>query len=181
MSNRTQSNYRQRPAGWPVGSFNTYGEAQAAVDRLSDEEFPVEELTIVGVDLIEVEDVTGRLTWSKVLLSGALSGAWIGLFFGLLFGILGGPIGFALLWGIILGVIFGLIMAAVPYAFSGGQRDFTSQTQIVAGRYDILSSPKRATEARDLIAKKGLATNPSTEEEPGSTPGVVGEQPDNNS
>ena len=44
----------ERPAGWPVGSFNTYAEAQAAVDNLSDRSFPVENLSIVGVDLIQV-------------------------------------------------------------------------------------------------------------------------------
>lgn len=58
---------REVPTGWPVGSFTTYQEAQEAVDTLSDKEFPVEKLTIVGVDLMQVESITGRLTWGKVL------------------------------------------------------------------------------------------------------------------
>lgn len=144
---------RTLPQGWPVGSFTSYGQAQAAVDMLSDAEFPVEDITIVGVDLMEVERVTGRLTWGRVLLGGAASGAWLGLFFGLILGILTANWSSALLTGVVMGIIFGLITAAVSYAMTGGNRDFSSSTQIVAGRYDILCEPTRAREARDRIAE----------------------------
>ena len=50
------------PKGWPIGSYPTYAEAQRAVDYLSDQQFPVQQVTIVGVDLMQVERVTGRLT-----------------------------------------------------------------------------------------------------------------------
>src|SRR3954464_16104629 len=68
------------PKGWPIGSYPTYAEAQRAVDYLSDQQFPVQQVTIVGVDLMQVERVTGRLTWPKVLGGGVLTGAWLGLF-----------------------------------------------------------------------------------------------------
>ena len=67
------------PKGWPIGSYPTYAEAQRAVDHLSDQQFPVEQVTIVGVDLMQVERVTGRLSWPKVLGGGVLTGAWLGL------------------------------------------------------------------------------------------------------
>ena len=60
------------PKGWPVGSYPTYAEAQRAVDYLSVQQFPVQQVTIVGVDLMQVERVTGRLTWPKVLGGGVL-------------------------------------------------------------------------------------------------------------
>ena len=63
------------PKGWPIGSYPTYAEAQRAVDHLSDQEFPVQHVTIVGVDLMQVERVTGRLTWPRVLGGGALDRA----------------------------------------------------------------------------------------------------------
>ncbi|SQG64441.1 hypothetical membrane protein [Corynebacterium renale] len=158
-NNRTPAPHtRQRPSGWPVGSFESYLDAQAAVDKLSDQEFPVDALTIVGVDLLEVENVTGRLTWGKVIGSGALSGAWIGIFIGLLLGIFGGGFFGPILTGVIMGAIFGIIMAAVPYAMSGGARDFTSATTIVAGRYDLLCDPALATKARDAIAAMQYGT-----------------------
>ncbi len=152
---------KKRPEGWPVASFESYEQAQAAVDMLSDQEFPVKDLTIVGVDLMEVERVQGRLTWGKVLLGGAVSGAWAGLFFGLLFGLFYENWLVPLLTGAILGVIFGLVSVSVPYAASKGKRDFASSTQIVAGRYDILCEPHTARQARDSIAR-GQIVRPRT-------------------
>lgn len=144
----------QLPTGWPVGSFNTYDEAQAAVDNLSDREFPVEKLTIVGVDLMQVENITGRLTWGRVLGGGALSGAWFGMFIGLLFALFTEPgTGWAVFfWSLIIGAIFGVIAAAIAYGFTGGKRDFASATAIVAGHYDVICEPGVAPQARDMIA-----------------------------
>src|ERR1700758_4105409 len=99
------------PKGWPIGSYPTYAEAQRSVDYLSDQQFPVEQVTIVGVDLMQVERVTGRLSWPKVLGGGVLSGAWLGLFIGLVLSI------FSNTWavlptGVVAGVFFGLITSA---------------------------------------------------------------------
>ena len=58
-----------------VASYSAYEEAQAAVDRLSDEGFPVENLDIVGSGLRLVERVTGRLTMARATAAGAASGA----------------------------------------------------------------------------------------------------------
>src|ERR1700675_22323 len=76
------------PKGRLVRSYPTYAEAQRAVDYLSDQAFPVQQVTIVGVDLMQVERVTGRLTWPKVLGGGVISGAWLGLFIGLVLGLI---------------------------------------------------------------------------------------------
>lgn len=152
---------RQVPTGWPVGSFKTYAEAQRAVDFLSDQEFPVQKLTIVGVDLMQVESITGRLTWPKVLGAGALSGVWMGLFIGLIFALVSVPgAGWGIFfWALLIGAIFGVIFAGIGYAFSGGNRDFSSATAIVAGHYDVLCEPDVAPQARDMIAAAG-ATPP---------------------
>src|SRR5258708_28689433 len=125
------------PKGWPVGSYPTYAEAQRAVDYLSEQQFPVQQVTIVGVDLMEVGRVTGRLTWPKVLGGGVLSGAWLGLFIGLVLGFFSPNPWGALATGLIAGVFFGLIASAVPYAMARGTRDFSSTMQLVAGRYDV--------------------------------------------
>ena len=75
-----------RPSGLTIGTYDTYREAQRAVDYLSDEKFPVEHTTIVGNNLRQVEKITGRLTWGRALTAGLASGAWFGLFVGLLLG-----------------------------------------------------------------------------------------------
>ena len=147
------------PTGWPVGSYATYEEAQRAVDHLADSDFPVRDVTIVGVDLMLVERVIGRLTWGRVLASGAASGAWFGLFVGLLLSLFNptgsgfGPI----LVGLASGVVFGVVFAAVGYGATRGRRDFTSASQMVAGRYDVLCQPRNAEKARELLAKLAMA------------------------
>src|ERR1700722_16290320 len=75
-------------AAWnTVALFDDYETAQRAVDRLSDDGFPVEKLDIVGSELQLVERVTGRLTRSRAASAGALSGLWGGLLIGLLLGL----------------------------------------------------------------------------------------------
>ena len=139
------------PTGWPIGSYRTYAEAQKAVDYLSDKEFQVADVTIVGVDLMQVERVIGRLTWGKVIGGGIVSGAWLGFFFSLLVSlVVGQPL--IILLGIGFGIIFGLISASMPYAATRGQRDFATTMQLVAGRYDVLCDPRSAEKARDMLA-----------------------------
>ncbi|MEV6767108.1 general stress protein [Nocardia sp. NPDC051030] len=142
------------PSGWPVGSYPTYAEAQRAVDYLADNAFPVENVTIVGVDLMQVERVLYRLTWGKVIGGGIVSGAWLGLFMGLLLSLFTN--GAALIVGLVGGIIFGLISTAIPYAATRGQRDFASTMQLVAGRYDVLCDPKAAEQARDMLARLAI-------------------------
>jgi hypothetical protein len=144
------------PRGWPIGSYPTYAEAQRAVDYLSDQQFPVQQVTIVGVDLMQVERVTGRLTWPKVLGGGVITGAWLGIFIGLVLGLITTNTVQALITGVIAGIGFGLISSAVPYAMARGTRDFSSTMQLVAGRYDVLCDPQNAEKARDLLARLTL-------------------------
>jgi len=92
-----------------VASFTSYEEAQAAIDKLSDLQFPVENLDIIGSDLRTVEHITGRLTRGRATTAGAATGAWFGLFFGLLVGLFStGPT-----WvGLILGGVSCLVASA---------------------------------------------------------------------
>ena len=66
-----------------LGVYDDYAAAQKAVDFLSDEGFPVQNVLIVGTDLRQVERVTGRLTTGRVAGAGAASGAWLGLLIGM--------------------------------------------------------------------------------------------------
>jgi hypothetical protein len=145
--------------GVQVGSYDSYEQAQAAVDYLSDEKFAVENVTIIGSDLRQIEKVTGRLTWGRVLGAGAAGGAWWGLFVGLLLGIFSTSgtawLG-ALLLGLAIGLVFGMVFAALGYAATQGRRDFTSTSQIVASRYDVMCNPALAEEARALLARFSL-------------------------
>lgn len=133
--------------------YDEYAAAQRTVDHLADNKFPVEQCMIVGTDLKRIERITGRLTTGRVALGGVLSGLWLGLFVGLIFSLFTEE-GF---WGVIastmvIGAAFGVIMALVGYAMTRGQRDFSSITQVVATRYEVLVEHKSAEQARTLLA-----------------------------
>jgi hypothetical protein len=151
---------RQTPsikvASMPViATFSNYAEAQRAVDYLSDQKFPVENVAIVGSNLKMVEQVLGRLTWGRAALNGLAMGAWFGMLIGLLLGLFAQSARgwFALLlWGLFYGALFGLVFGLISYAFSGGQRDFISASQVLASTYDVTCGPERAAEAQALLA-----------------------------
>ncbi|NHT18531.1 iron ABC transporter permease [Cellulomonas sp. IC4_254] len=142
------------PQGETVASYGTYLEAQKAVDHLSDHQFPVQMVTIVGTDLRMVERVTGRLTYARVAMGGFGSGAWFGVFIGLLFLLSGGSSGI-LFAAVLFGGAAGLLLAVLVYATSRGRRDFTSQSQIVAAQYAVLCRAERAHEARQMLREVG--------------------------
>ncbi|GAA4964312.1 general stress protein [Pseudonocardia tropica] len=147
------------PTGWPVGSYATYEEAQRAVDHLADSDFPVADVTIVGVDLMLVERVIARLTWGRVLASGAAQGAWLGLFVGVLLFVFSPDGNFLpIVVGLVSGAVFFMAFAAVSYSASKGRRDFQSASQMVAGRYDVLCEPRNAEQAREMLAKLAMGT-----------------------
>lgn len=151
------------PTGLVVGTYDDYPAAQRAVDYLSDQKFPVEHLAIVGSELRQVERVTGRMTWVKAALGGLATGAWLGLFVGLLLGLFTDEgwlqiILFSMLWG----AVFMAILAVVGYSFTGGQRDFTSKSVTVAGRYEVYCQHQHADDARNLLAKLSLQSDRPT-------------------
>ncbi|HKS44012.1 MAG TPA: general stress protein [Amycolatopsis sp.] len=147
------------PTGWPIGSYSSYEEAQRAVDHLADNDFPVADVTIVGVGPMLVERVAGKLSWGRVLGNAALSGAWFGLFVGLLLSMFTAGSGLLpIVIGLVAGVGFNVVFAAIGYGATRGRRDFVSTSQLVAQRYDVLSQPRNAEQGRDLLAKLAAKT-----------------------
>lgn len=139
-----------------VGLFNTYADAQKAVDYLADEKFPVQNLAIVGTDLKSVERVLGRRSWRTVLSSGVSSGISTGLLVGLVMLIFTRPpsVLVLLLSCLALGIAIGIAFAAAGYALTKGKRDFTSVTQTVATKYEVLCEHKVAGQAREMLQQR---------------------------
>jgi hypothetical protein len=139
-----------------VASFTRYADAERAVDRLSDSGFPVDRVAIVGRDLHFVEQVTGRMTWGRAALDGALPGAFAGFLVGWLFGLFDwvDPI-VASLWlafhGIWIGALFGALVGLATHALHGGRRDFGSVSGMRAERYDVLVDQEVADQAAQLL------------------------------
>lgn len=148
------------PSGEQVATYGTYLEAQKAVDHLADNDFPVRSVTIVGTDLRMVERVTGRITYSRVAVAGLASGAWFGLFVGLLLSLFASAEGALLpiLPAMAIGAAFGILFSVISYSVTGGKRDFTSSSQIVAGAYSLLCASEHAHRARAMLAQLGGGT-----------------------
>lgn len=140
-----------------VASYPTYEQAQNAVDRLSDTSFPVEQTSIIGRDLSRIEQVTGRMTKARATLMGAATGAWFGLLIGVFIGIFAiGPVWLGLaLGGIVIGAIWGAVFGLVAQWATGGRRDFSSASSIVAARYEVTVANGYADRARQLLAQLG--------------------------
>lgn len=138
-----------------LGVFDKYEEAQRAVDYLSDEEFPVQNCMIVGTELKQVERVTGRLTYGRATMAGAASGAWMGLFVGVLLSLFASTdsVFGIIVAGVLFGLVFGMVMGLVGYAATRGRRDFTSVSQVIATRYEVLVEHNLLERAQQLLLK----------------------------
>ncbi len=150
------------PPGRPIASYRNYLDAQRAVDYLSDEKFAVQHVSIVGTDLKMVERVTGRLTYPRVAAAGTFSGAYFGGFVGLLLGLFAEPgqLGITLIAGVLIGAGFGIIFGVISFAATGGRRDFTSTSQIVASEYAVWCADEHAAEAVRVLGGLGGAGAP---------------------
>lgn len=141
-----------------VASFTDYADAQRAVDHLSDRDFPVEHLSIVGEQLRTVERVTGRLTTARAALAGAGSGAAFGAFIGFVLGLLTvAPLVSGLVlagYGLLIGAVVGAILGAAGHAALGGRRDFSSVQGMSAGRYDVMCDADFAARASESLPNR---------------------------
>ena len=102
-----------------IATFDDYAGAQAAVDQLSDDGFPVDRVRIVGDGLMVVEDVTGgrdsRRAAGEAAGYGAFVAGWLGLIFGLLDWYDPAQSALALaLYGVVFGGVFGPDRLAGP-------------------------------------------------------------------
>jgi hypothetical protein len=140
-----------------VTSVTSYEAAERAVDWLSDQDFPVERVSIVGTGLRYVEQVAGRLTTARAALTGAGQGATLGLFWGLLFSLFfsldsGGFFGL-LAYGLVVGTLFGALFRAIGHYAMRGKHDFASVAQTRADRYEVQVDDAFAGEAERLLAR----------------------------
>jgi hypothetical protein len=108
-----------------VGIYNSYADAQKAVDYLADEKFEVQNLAIVGTDLKSVERVLGRRNWGTVITQGMQSGISTGLLVALVVLIFAQPGSFLVLLAtsLAIGIALGIGFSAAAYAMSRGKRE----------------------------------------------------------
>lgn len=146
------------PGRQHVASYGSYADAREAVDRLTEGDFPVERVSIVGHGLNFVEHVTGRRGYPSAALSGAATGAAIGALFGFVAGLLNWvePLVSALalgFYGLILGAVLGLVFGVVAKA--AGRQDFTSIGSMQADHFDVVVDQNLVERARRVLGHDG--------------------------
>jgi len=139
-----------------IASFGSYAEAERAVDRLADLDFPVERVAIIGQDLQTVEQVTGKMDYPRAAWSGAMTGAIPGALLGWLFGLFNwaDPLVSSILlalYGLLIGAVIGAILGLIFHAMQGGRRDFASVTVMRPQRYEVVVDDEVANEAARLL------------------------------
>lgn len=159
MTPRQLNAFPEIPKGDIISTYDTYHDAQLAVDALARANFPVNKVSILGNDIRSVERVIGKLTYAKVALMGALSGAYLGLFFALILFIFqpdNAAIFGLFLAAVVIGAGFGMLFGVLSYSLNRNRRDFSSVMQMVASRYDVITEPELVASAREVLSR-GIA------------------------
>lgn len=159
-----------RPTGQPttetppvmLADYTRYADAQQAVDQLSDEGFPMLDVTIVWAGLRHIEHVTGRRTVATAARDGLASGAWFGLIIGLLFTAFADEADST--FGVL--VVYILTGALTVAAYQAGRhwlrrgtRDFSTVGQMDAERYEVWVSPEHKARAQSILGL--MSTRPT--------------------
>lgn len=143
-----------------IASYDSYVEAEAAVDYLADRRFPVEKVAIVGRDVRLVEQVVGRMTYLRAALNGAAAGALPGALIGWLFGLFNwiDPLRSSLLlalYGLLFGALLGGLLHVVLYAMQRGRRDFAAVAAMQPTSYDLVVDVDVADQAARELESRG--------------------------
>jgi hypothetical protein len=139
-----------------VATYATYPEAQAAVDRLSDDGFPVAHVSIVWSGLRRVEYVTGRRTVLTAGRDGLIAGVYFGAFAALIASFFitleEGVNVFSLIvsWAG-LGALLGAVWGMIGHARQRGRRDFSAIGKLEAESYQLWVERSHAADARSRL------------------------------
>lgn len=174
FAGRTAQAFPTLPRGDVLGTYDSYPDAQRVVAKLAEADFPVAKISIVGNDLKTVERVTGKMTYGRAAIAGALSGLWLGIFFGIVLTLFSPTAGGLIIAAAIIGAAFGMLYGIVSFAITKRQRDFTSVHQVLATNYQIVVDPQLTGQAQRILGQHGAT--PSTHWNDAPQPGAPGSQ-----
>ncbi|MFZ7088300.1 general stress protein [Curtobacterium sp. RRHDQ10] len=175
---RTNAAFPSLPRGDVLGTYETYPEAQRVVAKLAESDFPVGQLSIVGNDLKTVERVTGKLTYGRAAIAGAVSGLWLGLFFGIVLTLFSrGTSGVTIFAAAVIGAAFGMLYGVVSFSITKRQRDFTSVHQVLATNYQIVVDPQLSGRAQQILGTASAGWTPQHQQAQHTQPWAPPAQP----
>lgn len=157
-----------------IGVYESMEDAEAAIKRLGEGDYPVDQISIIGQNLESRTDVHGFVSTGDVASSGVSAGAWTGGIFGLLTGaaflfvpgfgplIVAGPLAAALLGGVqgaAVGGIAGGGIGAVIGHFVHKRHIPKYEQSVKAGSYLLVAhgDADDLGRARDLLQDTGAS------------------------
>jgi len=182
FAGRTAQAFPTLPRGDVLGTYDSYPDAQRVVAKLAEADFPVAKIAIVGNDLKTVERVTGKMTYGRAAIAGALSGLWLGFFLGIVLTLFSPSAGGLIFAAAIIGAAFGMLYGIVSFAITKRQRDFTSVHQVLATNYQIVVDPQLTGQAQRILGQHGATPSTHWNEAPSGPQGtqprpLQGQQP----
>ena len=156
------------PRGTEVAAYKDHEAAQKAVEKLGDEGFPLNAVTIAGSDLHTIEQVLGKISAARVAGQGALQGLVWGFLMGFLamVSVPDGGVAVALV-AVLIGVLIGVTVNSVAWALSSKKQPFRSRMSLVAARYAVLVT-EQADRAHALLDGSPGKLPPAGTPTPGS-------------
>ena len=157
-----------------VAIYETLSAAEAAVHKLDEGKFPIQQISVVAKDIQDEKKVHGYVTACDVSKTGAKTGAWMGGLFGVLVGaaflwvpgvgpaIVAGSLSAALLGGVegaLAGSAMGGILSGLAAWGISKQQILKYEESVKAGSYVLIAhgSPKEVAQAQNLLQKTGAA------------------------
>lgn len=160
-----------------VHIYPSLEEAEAAVKRLSDSKFPINQISIVTQNIETTKQVHGFITAGDVAAQGASSGAWMGGFFGILVGaaflwvpgfgplFVAGPLAAALIGGvegIVAGAAGGGLLGALMGWGISKEHILKYQEVVKGGKFLVIANGDEAqvSQARSILQDAEVAEGP---------------------
>ncbi|MFM6967378.1 MAG: general stress protein [Microbacteriaceae bacterium] len=148
------------PRGEVLMTVDTNAEAQSVVNRLSETDFAITNIAIVGRDLVTVEYITGRITYAKIAMRGAINGAWAGLVAAVVSTVISGDASALFVpAAVVIGAGIGMIFSLVARSLRKRRQNFQSVEEIIASKYDIVVPNGVGDAARAALNSAPNATN----------------------
>ncbi|OKL49778.1 hypothetical protein BSR29_02185 [Boudabousia liubingyangii] len=141
-----------QPTGRTVANFETSEQAHEALRKLSEAGFNQDQIATVGTDLKLIEQVTGKVTFARILFSGLMQGLWFGVMIGLMYFVVSEHATWqAASMAASIGLVGGLVLGLTAYFMRPDLRGkVTTQSHVVASSYDILVKAE-SDRARELL------------------------------
>ena len=146
------------PEGTTVAKFNSYEDAQAAVNKIAEADVDVKGIAIIGSELRLVERVVARLTYGRVALAGAMRGLYFGLFLGIAMWLIMPAAGLTIVAMPALGIAFGMLLGVVTHSLTKRNREFQSVQQVLPARFELVAPNEALHGARQAL---GLGSAPA--------------------